>query len=153
MTDKPDERLERCACGGAAALYYPDPKSETRYAASVVCHHCGVSMQMADHDSDPARVIAAWNRRSAHAGVGVKALEWCDTIVSPNLRGGGHAYAGSVLGVYKVWGDGAWSDPHNFHETYPNWRAELLTLDAAKAAAQADYTARIRSALEPEKAE
>ena len=58
--------LSRCACGGAPALYAPDVKSETKYAASVVCHHCGVSMQMANHDSDPKRVVAAWNRAHPH---------------------------------------------------------------------------------------
>lgn len=60
-----EKGLEPCACGGVAALYYPDPKSETRFAANIVCHHCGVSMQTAGHDSNPARVIAAWNLRAA----------------------------------------------------------------------------------------
>lgn len=74
MTEK--EELARCACGGAPALYAPDAGSETKYAASIVCHHCGVSMQMADHDSNPARVVAAWNNhrtppaRSIDAGDG-----------------------------------------------------------------------------------
>ena len=79
--------LSRCACGGAPALYAPDVKSETKYAASVVCHHCGVSMQMANHDSDPKRVVAAWNRAHPHRintmTVNEKGLEPCPFCGGP----------------------------------------------------------------------
>lgn len=88
-------------------------------------------------------------RSTANPVLVVKGLFWSETVTSPGLRGGSHAYARSILGDYKVWGDGSWSDPHNFHNTYANWRADLLTIDAAKAACEADYTARIMSALVP----
>lgn len=85
---------------------------------------------------------------SGESGELVKRLEWCETITLGELRGGSHSYAGSILGTYKVWGDGSWSDPHNFHVTYPNWSPEFLTIDAAKASAQKHYNAAILSAID-----
>lgn len=68
MTTGTDELLACPHCGGAVALYAPDRRSETKYAASVVCHHCGVSVQMADYDSNTSRLIAAWNTRPISDG-------------------------------------------------------------------------------------
>lgn len=76
--------------------------------------------------------------------VSVKPLEWCETIYSPELRGGHHAYAGSIFhDNYKAWGDGTWAGPGGFNSRSGG------TLETAKAACQADYESRILSVLSP----
>lgn len=65
MTKEEPELLPCPFCGGAVAVYAPNERSETKWPASVVCHHCGISSQMASPSSDRKQIIAAWNRRPA----------------------------------------------------------------------------------------
>jgi len=82
--------------------------------------------------------------------VSVKPLVW-DRITSDQLLagseilGGETALAPSIFGDYQVWGDGTWRTPHSLgaKQTAGNGG----TLDAGMRAAQADYEARILSAL------
>lgn len=72
--------------------------------------------------------------------VAVKALEWRDEPVPPS----GETLAPSVAGLYCI--------PHSGDRFYLRFRdaitlGDYSTLDKAKAAAQADYETRIRSAL------
>lgn len=74
--------------------------------------------------------------------VKVKPLEWKDAPVPPS----GECLASSVVGLYCI--------PHGsgiFHLRFRDSIAlgDFSTLDAAKAAAQADYEARIMAAIEP----
>lgn len=72
--------------------------------------------------------------------VAVKALEWRDEPIPPS----GETLASSVVGLYCI--------PHSGDRFYLRFRdattlGDYSTLDKAKAAAQADYEARILSAL------
>ena len=100
MTQTETPALRRCDCGGQPALAAPSPKSETRYAASVVCYHCGVAMIMADHDSDPARVIAAWNRRPDTAQTETP-VAWVPNVALTRLHSNG-SHIGTKTVVYRV---------------------------------------------------
>lgn len=75
--------------------------------------------------------------------VTVKPLEWSEHYLGGDLRGGETVTARTILGRYQVWGDGAWADPHGFH----NPGAER-GLAVGKTAAQAHFDAAILSALE-----
>lgn len=66
----------------------------------------------------------------------VKALEWQKSVLGNTL-----SRADTILGEYRVW---------THHEAGGRWfwdRGEAFSEEAAKAAAQADYEQRIRSAL------
>ena len=96
--------------------------------------------------------IAAWNRRASSPPVGgsgevvVKALDWGETSY-------GRPEASTVVGVYRIYESvsGGWSASRGgLHADVlkdKDGRKNFATLDAAKAAAQADYETRIRSAL------
>lgn len=103
----------------------------------------GVSRQALDILISFARdALAAAEAKLATAEpVAVKPLEWFDFE-----RGAGSQYADSCFGRYDAWcvaGSGYLRRPQQSSEGAPYG----TTLDAAKAAAQADYEARIRSAL------
>lgn len=71
--------------------------------------------------------------------VGVKPLEWVETYTY-----GGKAYdAVGINTIYRI----VPKDGGEFYLTDPDCSGFFTTLEAAKAAAQADYAARIRSAL------
>jgi len=92
---------------------------------------------------DAARAALEAAEKHRAGGVRVKRLEWCADIVDPELRGGRTAYALSILGAYKVWGDGSWiTDPPGGRST-----GGAGSIDDGKRAAQADYERRILSAL------
>lgn len=81
-------------------------------------------------------LIAALSRPSQNAEVGVKALEW-------EKRGELSSFeAKSVFGWYFAYEDGGWSNEADHF-------AVVGDLSTAKAAAQADFDQRIRSALTP----
>lgn len=91
----------------------------------------------------PTDLSALAERLLAGNGL-VKPLEW-QHYVDNAYRGGETAVAAPTLvGRYQCFGDGSWADPYNFHPRRDS------TLDEAKAAAQADCEARIRSALDPD---
>ena len=107
---------------------------------------------------DEARqsVVTAWNRRPAlSAGQAqpgsIKPLKW---EASPEWKPGEFVtewYVYSVAGRYHVWCDPTVA-PDCWHTEYPGKTyegTEHATVSAAKAAAQSDYEARIRSALAP----
>jgi hypothetical protein len=70
----------------------------------------------------------------------VKPLEW-EEIYDDALAGGVVAHAETVFGTYRAWGTGSWSAPSGKHGKHDG------NLDKAKVSAQADYEARILSAL------
>lgn len=75
---------------------------------------------------------------SIGGGVRVKALEWAD-------RGDGLVFsAETVVGTYLATLEGCWFPPDG-SAMFP----KICTLASAKAAAQADYSARILAAIEP----
>jgi len=76
------------------------------------------------------------------APVGVKPLEWEQISRVPDVI---TFKAESIVGAYLVWGvtGGQWT----YSSMLRGFKAGFLTAEAAKAAAQADYEARIRSAL------
>jgi Lar family restriction alleviation protein len=82
------------------------------------------------------RIEAALSILPAGGGVRVKPLEWHD-----------NRHAQSILGVYSInsWSSGAFSILRP-NKSYPD-NNSFPTVDAAKAAAQADYESRIFSAL------
>lgn len=89
------------------------------------------------------------DRRTAtpqSGGVVVEGLEW-EHIEDSDLRGGETFIAVTVFGKYQVWGDGVWSDPHNFHDPVPGFPAGYWNATTGKAAASAHYEARILSTL------
>ena len=96
--------------------------------------------------AEPPEIEANPNRYAASpsspaSGVRVKALEWVQSSF------GGQAWrAHSILGLYRVaMGSTAGWAFEGYDGTEVSQRAD--NIDAAKAAAQADYEARIRSAL------
>lgn len=97
-----------------------------------------------------ARIAAALSAPSPPVGgsgeVVVKALDWGETSY-------GRPEASTVVGVYRIYESvsGGWSASRGgLHADVlkdKDGRKNFATLDAAKAAAQADYETRIRSAL------
>lgn len=89
------------------------------------------------------QVADALSARGVGEGVRVKELEW---------TGDWPLEAETIMGTYEIWGgypDGRFKLIGPYHKL----KTFHVTPEEAKAAAQADYTSRIRSALEPEKAE
>lgn len=76
------------------------------------------------------------------AACGVKPLEW---IAGQSMGG---FYAASVCGGYFAYPDGSWTCPRQ-HHVVEGIDSAKRSLEDAKAAAQADYEAMIRSALTP----
>lgn len=104
----------------------------TGHSFAVACSNCEVS---APGERTMKEAIAAWNRRAIPAAqVTVKPLEWFEGDEPDEWKSGPYD-VWCELGKYQVY---YWSivmgEPHE-------------TAKAAKAAAQADYEARIRSAL------
>lgn len=75
-------------------------------------------------------------------GVKVKSLEWDRRSVD-----GSTEYADSLLGEYQVWAIGG--SGYFYRKAFATGQPAGDTIETAKAAAQADYERRIRSALEP----
>ncbi|RUM98982.1 hypothetical protein EET67_04900 [Pseudaminobacter arsenicus] len=137
VTDKMVEALLPCPfCGGKA--------THRAHWSDDHCVECDVCAGHTTAFSGASEAIEAWNRRAALAhreaeAVAVKPLEWrkgyCDDKVIIHQAGGGWLYQGRVLnGV--IWLD--WPDKP---------ATEFADEETAKAAAQADYEHRIRSAL------
>lgn len=93
-----------------------------------------------------AAAIPAYLSQSLRSGNGgevrVKALEWSSTIEGAEFAGGLYSEAQSPLGVYMAWGSGMWRGPSSGASKH------VGDIATAKAAAQADYETRIRSALD-----
>ena len=87
------------------------------------------------------QALAAWNRRAslpeAPAVPVVKALEWKD------IRGDGSLVAFPDIGLAYIASGKAWG-----HRNYPDQHPVDGGIEAAKAGAQADFEARIRSTLQ-----
>ncbi|MCK9361762.1 hypothetical protein M0Q28_06100 [Patescibacteria group bacterium] len=91
-------------------------------------------------DEWPARKLGAPVEAAKGGGVGVKPLEWEEFE-----RGSGSVYAISIFGRYSAWREGEYGR----YETPEGYRSRSIDggIDAAKAAAQDHFEARIRSAL------
>lgn len=90
-----------------------------------------------------ARAIQAAEERGAARAIVVKPLEWNKNFESKTL-----SWSETIIGIYSVWspygaeGEWYWELTRKTY-SYPAVNSE----DEAKAAAQADHEARIRSAL------
>lgn len=135
-------------CGGD--LPYTDEEScrifgkRTGHSFAVACSNCEVS---APGERTMKESIAAWNRRAIPAAqVTVKPLEWFEVTDRDDEDFGKHVAVDTNIHVrykvYKVYG-GGW----RLCGSVPFGQPIRPTIEAAKAAAQADYEARIRSAL------
>lgn len=146
--------LKNCPfCGGSTFRRYTE---DTRHLNSVVTWHhircdataCAAEMRYPSEEG----VIAAWNRRALQAvgpepAVAVKPLEWAfrDTKISDDLS----VWVARAEGLdftYSIWGSTNENATAAF--TVPKLHNGFFdTLESAKAAAEADYASRIRSAL------
>lgn len=134
-------------CGGKPYL----ANVEMVGCAYVVCTDCRAQ----GDDASREGAIAAWNRRAdlaaVPAQVRVKPLVWVDKyrpVASPQ--------------AYQIWpdngGSGAPDDPIEIFDGFMLYSPTMMglgihsTIEAAKAAAQADYEARILAAIEPQPA-
>ena len=156
MTNTPETMaLAPCPfCGGEATVYSPTCTASAPYDPGdrafpeVQCLHCYASAKGENWDHACKTAIAAWNRRAdtRPAPAAVMALEWgaqgtwCD---QPSY------HADSAFGWLMIVDH---TQHGNGFRVYPPWeetKESHPTLEAAKAAAQADYNARILSALQP----
>ena len=93
-----------------------------------------------EKNAERSFALKDFNPQQPAPSVAVKALEWRDEPITPS----GETLASSVVGLYCI--------PHSGDRFYLRFRdavtlGDYSTLDKAKAAAQADYENRIRSAL------
>lgn len=93
-----------------------------------------------DASDDSTERRAAWNRRAStsHEAVAVRELEWVEDVAETEL--GSYWVTRGFDGVYRL--SHSWARPEERLTKHS-------TNKAAKAAAQADYESRIRSALRP----
>ena len=129
------DKLKPCPFCGSNAKLMGGPMAHETY--SVWC--TGVGRHHMDYGFDKDTAIAAWNTRAAPK---VKPLVW-------TAKG----YAQTPFGKYLVVRED-WSGEEDFwficFAGKPYGKCgEHATLEAAKAAAQADYEARILAAIEP----
>lgn len=141
-----------CPEGKTVSTYFDHEQGDKwGYASCDACGARGPEVRT-NYDRDDnalwrAEAIAAWNRRVALPvrGVGVKPLVWrqyCSNAGNSSAPAFGGEYICERAGEYGHYGvwfpcDGPSAEPRSYH-------AEL---HAAKAAAQADYEARILAAL------
>lgn len=138
-------------CGGEARIV------EGEESAYVQCLKVKMHRAMFfNGDNDAANVVAEeWNRRalpavSAPVAVRVKPLEWEDV----SDQDGGHWRSSPVFSDCQyyllAYPDGTWSWSTSFRTNlgYAGCQGKGLTLEAAKAAAQADYAVRIMAAID-----
>lgn len=141
------ETLKPCPfCSGPAAIC----NREMAGCTYIACDDCGASCE----DGSLEIAAARWNRRALDSpigeqGVGVRALEWWSTD-------NGDIIADSIVGRYRL---GKVTANSNYRLETPSGLVEKFAPDyywpenEAKAAAQADFTRRILSALSPERKE
>lgn len=158
MTTTPEstEALLPCPFCGGMNIHARTGKDEFEHERfEVSCFDCGAAIGWAvdaqpwgdDLEAKKIDAIAAWNRRPAPptaeaVGVQVKALEWVKHPSADLWRAttlvGQYDVSGIVspaIWQFKPWDNGPWTD------------GEAADPKAAMARAQADYEARIRSAL------
>ena len=138
------EALAPCPfCGGEAEW-----KSGGPGCAWISCKSCPAETG----DGSIPRIAAAWNRRAAlpARGVGVKPLVWEPSAINKPW----HSAKAPWGWYYAQWDDEtqAWFASLEMGEVEAPIimsPSDVPTIEAAKAAAQADYEARILAALEP----
>ena len=138
-------------CGGEASISKDhDPDGNGAFYA-VKCRKCRAKSPeiyaVETCNIHFAQVRDAWNRRADLAAVQpaqvrVKPLVWGKW---GEAKGGGAKYS-----TYEFGNNGLWNCVCYPHEAEQYRLARGVTLDAAKAAAQADYAARILAAIEPQ---
>jgi len=114
--------------------FFQQPDHETAY---IICGSCGSSGPTDYKTKKDA--VAAWNTRPAPK---VKPLVWVTHGGIPGL----HEASSPIGWYYNIWAsEGVWyeGDPASGEPM----RKKYATIEAAKAAAQADYDARILAAL------
>tara|TARA_X000001316_G_scaffold12129_2_gene5696 strand:- start:704 stop:1150 length:447 start_codon:yes stop_codon:yes gene_type:complete len=148
MTDAPE--LKPCPfCGGDASAS-PDSEHSTAFVLTHYSKGCPID-DLWDWYPDEEQAITAWNTRADLAKPRVKPLVWEDgKFWSGSVR----ETAESVFGTYEVlrWvqGDFGGSIPANDPDDTNTEFGGASSLDDAKAAAQADYEARVLACLEGE---
>lgn len=130
--------LKPCPFCGGEARYQIDHTTEERN--SVWCGKCDFGMFDPD---DTGSVVTAWNTRAdlAPAAPKVKALEWKWQRDPRDM-----SEARTTIGSWTIWEIDGSGYCHGPNDTSGKWCKGGL--DGAKAAAQADYEARILAALE-----
>ena len=137
MTDAPE--LKPCPfCGGDADLMTPE--DDNMRLATAMCMGCYIT---GPEKETEAEAITAWNTRADLTKPRVKPLVW-HHITSTGDRNVHEAK--SLLGRYTIWPDGSWRLKGHYVGGY----GEVRSLSGAKAAAQADYEARVLVCLEGE---
>lgn len=147
------EALAACPfCGGENAHVFPTRRGDKhRLYPFVRCMGCYLDLPGENDDYSPEgrTAITAWNRRAAlpARGVGVKPLVWLEDkdrdsetfggLIASPMKGFRYVILQVHGGAWKLTGSVPFGLPHS------------PTLEAAKAAAQADYEARILAALAP----
>lgn len=145
LIDKAEALLPCPFCGGEAR-YQANHTTECR--DSVWCWACDFGMFDPDEQGS---VVAAWNRRALPArgvGVRVRKLVWEPSAINKPW----HSARCPWGWYYAQWDDeiGAWFASLEMGEVeHPIilQPSDVTTLEAAKAAAEADYEARILAAL------
>lgn len=146
--------LKPCPFCGGEARKWQDPSHSAAWF--IGCddgdRDCFGSIHWAETE---AEAIAAWNRRAALPArwVGVKPLVWEPSVIGKPW----HSAKAPWGWYYAQWDDEtqAWFASLEMGEVEAPIilsPSDVPTIDAAKAAAQADYEARILSALEPDHA-
>ena len=149
------EALREKVAALEAALSAAEPVAwQPRYKQEVIDHHKSIGSDLCEY----AMTVYPTKEQAQGYGYGghecralyaepqpapfvtVKALEWRDEPIPPS----GETLASSVVGLYCI--------PHSGDRFYLRFRdavtlGDYSTLDKAKAAAQADYENRIRSAI------
>ena len=162
LIDKAEALLPCPFCGGVAEQDYQQPyrsliAGKIGKACTIYCTECSANVILCheDHhgvspDDLMAELVAAWNRSAAlpARGVGVRCLVWED-FDGLGAKASAFYQANYLIQWWK--GEGR----YEVALSYPGYQTGYDgvrwhdTLEAAKAAAQADYEARILSAPSP----
>ncbi|MGP9790717.1 hypothetical protein [Roseinatronobacter sp. NSM] len=119
--------------------YFATTQNPTRYAVN--CSRC---LTMGPFAPSTNGAILAWNARAAPK---VKALEWKD-FEGMGAKAGAYYQANYMITLWRGRGQFEVSFSYPGHGTGYDGERFHDSLEAAKAAAQADYEARILAALE-----
>lgn len=147
--------LKPCPFCGSDRLMVLPPTCDrnTPYSAAdraypvVRCSGCYTDVPGKDFDASSKSAVEAWNRRAALSDQ-ERALDW-----RPVVEGGRDIQAITEFGTYTISIDSSFAGGTHYlwmpyqREYDDEHQSEHRGLTAAKAAAQADYEQRIRSAL------
>lgn len=146
--------LKPCLCGGKPSTNDGGNSTYGRFWWCVWCDTCQFELRdlevwdkarpgMLDPAYPPGECLTRWNRRAdLPAPVKVKDLVW------DGFKSGSYKIEVEAGGIANLWFCGKAIDDDDEHELLRGGYLTLVSIDDLKAAAQADYTARILAALE-----